>query len=457
MLLFLQDGYGMSFLGDTQSPTYINDESRLHSRFFQRKREAHPTGGAMPVYFGIILLSIVDYDAVDEKIVITANIKQSWVNPHIKWDPEKYGGIKMINVRPKNLWLPDIYAFGDVEARVKYNGMLDTMTTNVMVMYNGSQIWIAPITMALGCGMNVKDYPFDAQACALLFGSFTHDNKKLILVPEETVIQANLTGTQWVLQSVTHEQKIFHYSDSNFSDLQYTIVIKRKVFYSFFAVLMPKMILIMLTLVVFVQPIASKERCSYVITIFMALTWFMMAAAENLPASSEGVPLSTLFLCISLLIMSVLVFYLSYGISIFYADVRTRKIPYFLREFVLNKLSMYLGCYRQRKVPLWKKNLDIVREYASCYRSSYFDDDEDYDFEKELCSRFGSTVSVANFLTISGIVDELLERFAREDDDEAQKYEWHVLADTLDHVCLYVCIMICVMMFVYCTLFAVYA
>ena len=66
-----------------------------------------------------------------ESIVIMAWVTQKWNNPTTRWNPEHYGGVKRVNIRSFRTWTPDIYAYGNVEAQFKYNGLLNNLKTQV--------------------------------------------------------------------------------------------------------------------------------------------------------------------------------------------------------------------------------------------------------------------------------------------------------------------------------------
>ena len=58
--------------------------------------------------------------------------------------------------------------------------------------------------------MNVRDFPFETQTCPLLFGSFTYDSSKIVIIP-----YANLENYEessvWTLESMEHVGEEIHY------------------------------------------------------------------------------------------------------------------------------------------------------------------------------------------------------------------------------------------------------
>lgn len=456
---------------DHDGPVIISEESRLHEDLFFKERRSHPTNQPLDVTFGLVLKSIVDYDAVGEAIVISAFIRQKWKNPVLSWDPNEYGGIKKINVRPDETWVPDIYAYYDVEAQFKYNGLLDTMKTNIILSHDGSHFWLAPIVLNLGCGMNVKDFPFDIETCALLFGSFTHDKSKLNLISENVDLKTYTESSEWVFKSMNHtrHQTLYPGSTVEFSDIKYTVILKRKPLYYVIKVFYPTFTLTFLTILVFIQPIAGGERTVYLITILLALCWYVTSGVEYLPSSSEGIPLSQLFIALALFTMSLLSLCLCYSIGIHYGGSTGTDIPPYLRKYVLEILGPYMGYELRRKYPLWRENLleikgleamlGIKAERASTRNSSRNSHQMD---EKIFNGNLhGQPESLEETLGLNGIneamiwLDEVLEKLEIDDDNLWMKKEWTTAALILDRLFLYCFSLMLAMTVIYCFGYAV--
>jgi nicotinic acetylcholine receptor len=67
--------------------------------------------------------------------------------------------------------------------------------------------------------------------------------------------------------------------------------IKRRVLFFMINVIVPCIMLSTLTLLVFVIPPDSGDKVTLGITVLLAFSVFMLAVAENLPETSEYVPL----------------------------------------------------------------------------------------------------------------------------------------------------------------------
>ena len=74
-------------------------------------------------------------------------------------------------------------------------------------------------------------------------------------------------------------------------DVTYTVIVRRKVLFYLTNLILPCVVLGLLTIFSFQLPPESGERISLVITILLGLTVFMLVFTENVPRTSEVIPL----------------------------------------------------------------------------------------------------------------------------------------------------------------------
>ena len=91
----------------------------------------------------------MQYFIIQEKeqvIEVAVWVRQMWTDYQLQWYPEDYNGIQQINVRPDNLWLPDIVLYNNVnDDNAEFGGNIDTLKTRVVVDYRGNMLWMAPL------------------------------------------------------------------------------------------------------------------------------------------------------------------------------------------------------------------------------------------------------------------------------------------------------------------------
>lgn len=66
----------------------------------------------------------------------------------------------------------------------KLRGNLKDLTKKVTVSSDGSTKWFTVAVLTSICPMDVKLFPFDEQTCTLKFGSWTQNQLKLDIVPQ---------------------------------------------------------------------------------------------------------------------------------------------------------------------------------------------------------------------------------------------------------------------------------
>lgn len=80
-----------------------------------------------------------------------------------------------------------------------------------------------------------------------------------------------------------------------FPDVTFTIIMRRRTLYYLFNIIFPCLWLTVLSLLGFWLPPDSGEKITLGITVLLAFSVFMLLIAENMPATSEFVPLIGMF------------------------------------------------------------------------------------------------------------------------------------------------------------------
>ncbi len=119
--------------------------------------------------------------------------------------------------------------------------------------------------------MDISNFPFDSQECAMWFGSWTYSSKELNLKMafpggiDLSTFQADYKEScAWHINNVTSERKILpsNESDPNFIVLSFDIKFSRKMVFSSYILTLPCVFLACLTLVVFWLPPERPDRTS---------------------------------------------------------------------------------------------------------------------------------------------------------------------------------------------------
>lgn len=106
-------------------------------------------------------------------------------------------------------------------------------------------------------------------------------------------LSSYVNNSEWDLLSVVLQKSVRTHSccSDPYPDLTYTLHVRRKTFYYIFNIIVPCIMLSILTLLTFWLPPTSGEKITLGLSVFLAFSMFMLLIAEEVPATSEAVPL----------------------------------------------------------------------------------------------------------------------------------------------------------------------
>ncbi|XP_048584097.1 neuronal acetylcholine receptor subunit alpha-10 [Nematostella vectensis] len=248
---------------------------------------------AIEVQFDLAYAQLINLNSKDQILQSKVWFRQYWINPFLTWHPEQYGGIESINVDPEMIWKPDVILYNNIG--FGETGAIYKFDTKATVKHNGYTEWFAPTEIHSICKIDITFFPFDEQFCKLKFGSWTYTGRQLNFTNKRN--SADLTmytiSGEWALVAAPMERHVIEYSccPDPFIDITFTIHIRRKVLFYMTNLIVPCIVLALLTVFSFHLPPESGERIGLVITILLGLTVFMLVFTENVPRTSEVIPL----------------------------------------------------------------------------------------------------------------------------------------------------------------------
>ncbi|KAI8789210.1 neuronal acetylcholine receptor subunit alpha-7 [Biomphalaria glabrata] len=213
-----------------------------------------------------------------------------WVDEFLMWDPTQFNNITKLRIPCHKIWLPDMVLYNNA---AEYTDGL--MPANAMVEPNGNVFWPVPTKLQSSCKVDVTYFPFDSQECSLKFGSWTYDGYQVDITNRTSEVDLSnyIVNGEWELLRVKCVRNVVRYAccDEPFPDVTFYIKIRRRTLYYMYNVVFPCVMMSALTLLVFCLPPDSGEKIALGITVLLAFSVFMLAVAENLPETSEFVPL----------------------------------------------------------------------------------------------------------------------------------------------------------------------
>ncbi|XP_074653007.1 neuronal acetylcholine receptor subunit alpha-10-like [Tubulanus polymorphus] len=321
----------------------VPDEQRLYHDLMEGyENSVRPVMNAsetLVIRFSLRLNQIIGLDERHQVLTTNVFIDQDWVDENLKWNSTEYNGIKHLRIPAHRVWLPDTFVFNNAD-----DGSTGFMAgIHVLVNENGSVLWPVPVKLKSSCKVDITYFPFDDQTCILRFGSWIYSINWMDFVSthQNVDLENYVDNSEWDLISVTFEKRVERAGASNErrSDLTYTLHIRRRTFYYIFNIIVPCIMLSVLTLLTFWLPTTSGEKVTLGLSVFLAFSMFMLLIAEEVPATSESVPLIGIYLTTVMTMTSVSVILAVLVINVYNKGYKFREVPPWLRTIILKYLS----------------------------------------------------------------------------------------------------------------------
>ena len=161
---------------------------------------------------------------------------------------------------------------------------------------NGSVQWVPGGKFVTSCQLDITLYPFDSQRCVMDFVDWTYDGRFVNLVNGTDYIGLDVYKKhgEWDIVK-TSSLKLDQFFDSDpgipFPTVKFVLYLKRKPRFYMINVVAPCILMSILALMVFYLPPDSGEKVSLGITVLLSFSVFLLLIAENVPKTSEYVPL----------------------------------------------------------------------------------------------------------------------------------------------------------------------
>ncbi|GFR71199.1 neuronal acetylcholine receptor subunit alpha-10, partial [Elysia marginata] len=169
------------------------------------------------------------------------------------------------------------------------------MKSLAMVHEDGNVFWPPIVRMRSSCKMDITYFPFDDQLCSLKLGSWAYDGFQVDVTNRSDNVDLSnyVDNGEWELlgTKVIRRVKFYTCCPEPFIDVTFYIMIRRRVLYYFLNVIIPCMMLSSLSLTGFLLPPESGEKVTLGLTVLLAFSVFMLLVAENMPPTSEYIPL----------------------------------------------------------------------------------------------------------------------------------------------------------------------
>ncbi|KAI6217111.1 Acetylcholine receptor subunit alpha-type unc-38 [Aphelenchoides fujianensis] len=306
------------------------------------------------VHVRLSLSQLVDVDELNQVMICSVWLRQTWVDPRLRWSPAEYGEVDVLHVPAELIWTPDLVLYN---AESSFNV---TISTKATVHADGRVIFEPPAVARSTCLIDVRFFPFDDQLCALKFGSWNHAEERVDLRlldgggRDESEQGVDLSdyypSVEWDLMTLRAVRSARKYRTGGgpFVDVTFELGLRRKSLFYTLNLLLPCVSMAALTLLVFSLPSESGEKIQLAISILVSVVFFFLLLTEMLPASGFFLPLIAKYLLFTMLLASASVFTEIFVLNLHFRKMTTHSMGRFTRWLLLGRLPPLLGLRKHK-------------------------------------------------------------------------------------------------------------
>ncbi|CAF4396596.1 unnamed protein product [Rotaria socialis] len=289
--------------------------------------------------------------------------KTKSTDPRLVWNPVEFKNITWIRIAATSVWYPDTFLYNTAD---NAGFLLPQDSQNMIVSFNGTVFWPLPLAqLRTRCRMTIKHFPFDEQTCDMIFGSWSHTSSLIHYQfwENKPEIPQYVPNNEWKLLAITQSIKTVDYPNwvepDTFYEVNFTILIVRKPLQAIYNTVVPALMLTTLTLVSFFIPFAQEMQIG--ISIMLAYSVFSLRLSEDVPSQSDSVHLISLYLTICMLISLLAMTWFAIANKL----REKKRLPYWLRWFVLNYLSWLVFARSMHQKAVRAVELEELKSAAS--------------------------------------------------------------------------------------------
>ncbi|XP_074716553.1 neuronal acetylcholine receptor subunit alpha-10-like [Strix uralensis] len=270
-------------------------------------------------------------------------VRQAWLDAHLAWDEDTYGGIDSIRIPSSYVWRPDIILYNNADDR--FGG---SMETNVVLRSDGLIMWDSPAITKSSCKVDVSYFPFDGQRCRLTFGSWTYNGNQIDL--HNRLDTADLTdfveNVEWEVLGMPATRNVITYGccSEPYPDVTYTLLLRRRASFYIFNLLLPCIMVSFLAPLGFYLPADSGEKVSLGVTVLLALTVFQLLVAESMPPS-ESVPLIGKYYIATMTLITASTALTIFIMNVHHCGPGAQPVPPWARQLILHHMARLCCVY----------------------------------------------------------------------------------------------------------------
>ncbi|XP_077989485.1 neuronal acetylcholine receptor subunit alpha-10-like [Glandiceps talaboti] len=293
-------------------------------------------------------IQIVDLDEKGQVIILKSWCGQSWTDEYLRWNESKYDGINEIQLPIDEVWQPDITLYGSVNEEFQRH-----YSTDISVMSSGRVLAIQPHVYKASCSVDATYFPFDHQRCLFKFGSWSYPMTLIDIVPDnKSNIDNFISNGEWSVIDMIIDRNVIFFPccPLPFSDVTYTIHIRRHSLFYVFNIIFPAFLVSVLVVVGFYLPSDSGERITLSVSSMLTLMVFLSTVSDYMPPNSERIPYLQLYLFVTIALVVLSCVTTALTLNLHFRGAMIRRAPPCLRALAFRGLAKILRTEARLKI-----------------------------------------------------------------------------------------------------------
>ncbi|KAH3830496.1 hypothetical protein DPMN_103740 [Dreissena polymorpha] len=323
----------------------------------------------------VSVVSINKFDEISGDIDITVVFNMIWEKKRLTWTPSDFGGKTSILIDPQDIWKPQLLLLES------FDSVQDIGQTPLFIRLfsNSSVFWSPAIVLSLSCTVDVTYFPFDIQICTMTIGGWAYRHDEIALAVSNSTIDKSfyIENNQWDL---LNDSSLHNLTTTDIAP-SFTIQLKLKRRSEFFVVyiIIPLIFLGLINNIVFSMPVASGERMSVAVTIFLSFVVYLEMINNNVPESSN--PVAFIYVYVLFLLAYSCVILLACLVSLRIYD-KAEPVPEKLKTVIKWLRFRFLWRRNRSVVPTSQENKEDVNEVSELPKEDCNDQNDDTAIEK---------------------------------------------------------------------------
>ncbi|KAJ8351789.1 hypothetical protein SKAU_G00232650 [Synaphobranchus kaupii] len=234
----------------------------------------------------IFVTSFGPVSDTEMEYTIDVFFRQSWKDERLRFK----GPMEMLplnNLLASNIWTPDTF-FLNGKKSIAHN--MTTPNKLLRLTDDGTLLYTMRLTIAAECPMQLEDFPMDAHACPLKFGSYAYPISEVIYTwmtgaaKSVVVAEDGSRLNQYHLIGQTAGTEDIHTSRGQYTVMMAHFYLKRKIGYFVIQTYMPCFMTVILSQVSFwLNRESVPARTVFGVTTVLTMTTLSISARNSLP------------------------------------------------------------------------------------------------------------------------------------------------------------------------------